>query len=643
MASTWELRLIGESVLADPNGLASDLSAKSKRFALLVFLAVPAPGRWVRRDVILATFWPELDTPRARNALRVMLHQLRNGLGPEIIRTMGDEQICLNPALLRVDLEAMREAVENGDAGPWLERDSLELVPGLHIADAAPFDEWLENQRQTFKAKTVSALWKLADQADHGGDLPRAIVASRAAIRLSSADESGLCRLLSLMDSAGDRAGALAEFESFERWLSNELDVAPAPETIALVRQIRERLDTNPPRNGMPFQTPSAEPVPLLLTSRPTSPRRLVLAAAVVAVLAVGIITLNRLRGERAEVLSARPATQPATSHKPDPRAYKMALDGDFLVRRRTREALLKARDVYTKALEIDPEWPDLWIGLARATGALAYRNFIDYRSGFQVSLHAADEALKRAPNDGRAYIERGMARFSLGDLPGAAEDMRRAAALDSTDYGTQSLIGTYWQWQGTLDSALYYTERARRLAPWDRQVSINIMQIVGCMDSVRTLHEARQVLDMDENEPEALETYAWTLTRFKRWDEATNAYEHRHAKQVAAGITRGAQKLKGEARFRATVHAIRKAEYDAIRVDSSLMPNLLEGRIALYEDLGMRDSAIAILSAVKDSVDAHHANMMCAPNLRGFRRDPRVLAIVKQRRWAPAEFATLP
>ena len=52
----------------------------------------------------------------------------------------------------------------------------------------------------------------------------------------------------------------------------------------------------------------------------------------------------------------------------------------------------------------------------------------IDYRTGFIASEHAADEALKRSPNDAKALMERAMARFSLGNRAAAQLDVRRAA-----------------------------------------------------------------------------------------------------------------------------------------------------------------------------------------------------------------------
>lgn len=89
MPARWEIRLAGQSLVVGADGTRSDLSAKSKAFALLVFLAVPAPRR-VRRDELLAALWPEADAVRARGALRATLYQLRQSLGKEAIGGSGE-------------------------------------------------------------------------------------------------------------------------------------------------------------------------------------------------------------------------------------------------------------------------------------------------------------------------------------------------------------------------------------------------------------------------------------------------------------------------------------------------------------------------------------------------------------------------
>ena len=53
--------------------------------------------------------------------------------------------------------------------------------------------------------------------------------------------------------------------------------------------------------------------------------------------------------------------------------------------------------------------------------------------------------------------------------------------------------------------------------------------------------------------------------------------------------------------------------------------------------------SSIAVLSAVVDSLDVHHTNMMCARTLSGFRHDPRTQGIARRRGWISAKFGRAP
>ena len=359
-----------------------------------------------------------------------------------------------------------------------------------------------------------------------------------------------------------------------------------------------------------------------------------------------------RIRGSEQQLAALRDAAlgairaatgapnPPAALHVPDPEASRLALNAAWLLSRRTEPALRKALELYNRALEIDPDWTELWLGRSRVYGSIAYRHWMNYRDGMRASERDANEVLKRDPKDARAYMERAMARLHLGDLANARNDALFAEAIDSTDDHMQSLIGTWWQWTGDhLDSALFYTRRAERLNPSDRQVALNILEIVGCMpDSETILRAADHVLEMDPGEPYALEVRAWTLTRFGRWNEAAETYEHRYAEYVRRGVTARARRLSGQMRFHETVRALRRAVY----ADSGAgQPGerLVEDRIKLFEDLGWRDSSIAALNAVVDSLEVHRTNMMCGENLRDFRRDPRVQDIVRRRGWLPGEF----
>jgi hypothetical protein len=116
-SACWELRLIGESLLLAAHGSESDLTSKSKRFAVLLFLAMPHEGRRVRRDELLATFWPELDTARARSALHTTLHQLRQTLWPHAIGGSGEAEISLNTSVVNDHDRRSRARADAGDPG----------------------------------------------------------------------------------------------------------------------------------------------------------------------------------------------------------------------------------------------------------------------------------------------------------------------------------------------------------------------------------------------------------------------------------------------------------------------------------------------------------------------------------------------
>ena len=77
-----ELRTLGAIDLRRDDGVeVRSILAQPKRLALLVFLAMAGPGTLVRRDRLLALFWPDADEDRARAALRDSLYFLRRSLG----------------------------------------------------------------------------------------------------------------------------------------------------------------------------------------------------------------------------------------------------------------------------------------------------------------------------------------------------------------------------------------------------------------------------------------------------------------------------------------------------------------------------------------------------------------------------------
>ena len=68
---------------------------------------------------------------------------------------------------------------------------------------------------------------------------------ARTVARLAPLDERVIRRVIQLLDRAGDRAGAVRAYEDFAARCRRELEVDPAPETIALIRRVRGQIGSS--------------------------------------------------------------------------------------------------------------------------------------------------------------------------------------------------------------------------------------------------------------------------------------------------------------------------------------------------------------------------------------------------------------
>ena len=234
-----ELRILGGLELRDDSGESIEsLLAQSKRLAVLAYLAAAAPRGSHRRDTLLAMFWPESDTRRARDALRQVIAYLRRSLGADVLVGHGDE-LALNWQRFWCDATAFEEVLAAGDLKRCVELYRGDLLPGFHLPDAPEFGYWLDAERTRLRAQAAEAALRLAQSDDEQGNPAGAAYWARKAVAISPYDEIALRRLIVLLDRAGDRAGAVSAYEDFARRLAEELGLDPAMETVALADAIR--------------------------------------------------------------------------------------------------------------------------------------------------------------------------------------------------------------------------------------------------------------------------------------------------------------------------------------------------------------------------------------------------------------------
>jgi serine/threonine-protein kinase len=291
------LRLLGDR----PSDDASPAAAQPKRLALLAYLALMSARGPVRRDVLLALFWPELGDEEGRRALRQGLHHLRRVLGEDVLLGAGEE-LSVDPARLRCDAVEFERLVAAGEPGPALSLYDGDFLAGFHVPDVAPeLEEWVDRTRGRLRRKASAAAWAAADAAEASGDPGAALELGRRACELEPDQEGGWRRLMLLQDRTGDRAGALSTYGELVTRLRREFEASPSPETAALAARLRS---APPPPPAPAAESPAAPAIPVAKPAPPDQGRRRywIPAAVVAGGLALGAAILSvRVAAERRE------------------------------------------------------------------------------------------------------------------------------------------------------------------------------------------------------------------------------------------------------------------------------------------------------------------------------------------------------
>ena len=258
MKPVIQLRTLGGVSLSGPAGEELQAAvAQPKRLALLAYLARANSSGFRRRDTVLALFWPELDQAHARGALRQALRFLRRALGDGVIVTRGEEEVGVDGAALWCDATAFVAACDAEENAAAIALYHGHFLDGLYVADAAAeLDHWLEAERKALRLRAVAAARDEAERCRLAGDTSAALTALRRSADLAPDDETAQARLIALLDATGDRVGALEAYDRLSERLRREYEVAPAPETQRLIKQIRARERPLAPAVAEPADAP---------------------------------------------------------------------------------------------------------------------------------------------------------------------------------------------------------------------------------------------------------------------------------------------------------------------------------------------------------------------------------------------------
>ena len=239
----------------------STATAARRRLAFLAVLAASGP-RGMPRDKLLALFWPESDSDKARHALDQTIYSLKRDLGAESL-VLGREELAINPAAMTSDVEDFKAALARGDRAAAVELYTGPFLDGVFISGAAGFERWADEERTRLTRDTELALESLAAEAANRGDHASAVQRWQRLATMEPRKTRVVLSLMSELAASGDRAAALKHAEIYHTLVRDDLDAEPNPAVAALAERLRrEPAVVKSPRRTQErvSATPAAQP-----------------------------------------------------------------------------------------------------------------------------------------------------------------------------------------------------------------------------------------------------------------------------------------------------------------------------------------------------------------------------------------------
>jgi DNA-binding SARP family transcriptional activator len=210
----YEIALLGRFAVRVDGQPVPDGAWRHRRAAELVKILALADPHRLHSERVTDLLWPDLAASAAAGNLRKAVHFARAALGAAsaISRTGAMLELCPGDPVV-VDALAFEAAARAGDIG------ALDGYPGELLPEDR-YTSWAEEPRERLRALYLQLL-KTAGRWER-------------VLELDPADEEAHRALMRRAIDAGDRRGAVRQFERLREHLRADLGAGPDPESLAL-------------------------------------------------------------------------------------------------------------------------------------------------------------------------------------------------------------------------------------------------------------------------------------------------------------------------------------------------------------------------------------------------------------------------
>src|SRR5260221_1324925 len=236
--------------------------ALRKAQALLLYLAVE--GGLHPRSKLAALLWPDSEPSDARKNLRNALALLRSLFANSDASPSQPSQLLIEPELLGLNLQVPLELDLDVVQQAWKEAQAFSMVPaepqrsslvaqvqhalslvrgpfldGFWLREEPPFDEWVRVQQLQWQVRLQLLYDRLSCWQEAGGEWEPAKATLTRWLTLDPLAEEAYRRLMGVHLAQGEATAALQVYATCRARLTQELQIAPSPDTRALAEHIR--------------------------------------------------------------------------------------------------------------------------------------------------------------------------------------------------------------------------------------------------------------------------------------------------------------------------------------------------------------------------------------------------------------------
>lgn len=240
-----------------------------------------------------------------------------------------------------------------------------------------------------------------------------------------------------------------------------------------------------------------------------------------------------------------------------DPEAYRLVLEGRYLLLHYDGGDGVEIEQAYLKALRIDPDYAPAWAGLALLYDLQVNYRVVDLENGLVKARQAVDRALTLDPELAETWLVLADIRRGYDwDFLGADEAMQRALDLEPGNSRVLGSAAGLALGLGKFGDALDLVDRAVALDPLDP--SARVSQSATLLYSGRIAEAEvplREALALDPQLPGVNALLCYVLVLLERPQEALDQLEEEvieparvHGKALALYALGGRQEAAGEA-----------------------------------------------------------------------------------------------